>query len=181
MPRRNGNGVTSQYVQPVCFESLGSYLDFHPTRPKTHALFSLVGGTPVLGQTFGQHVKESFCTFWPERVMAPGTSTSSTATTFAGMNHVDAHLHDNLGLLSSRSTFAIGASISYLGVAPHKFLICSYKVTSHPSQSQCETGGGAHMVSLDCKSSTLLLSTVTRSSPLSTSRNVAWPTVRSQP
>ncbi|EDR01059.1 uncharacterized protein LACBIDRAFT_333627 [Laccaria bicolor S238N-H82] len=25
-----------------------------------------------------------------------------TATTFAGMNHVDAHLHDNLGLLSSR-------------------------------------------------------------------------------
>ncbi|EDR01046.1 uncharacterized protein LACBIDRAFT_312599 [Laccaria bicolor S238N-H82] len=109
------------------------------------------------------------------------------------MNHVDAHLHDNFGLLSpsvcfhssrnfifffqSRSTFATGASISYLGVAPHKFLTCSYKVISHPSQSQCETGGGAHMVSLDCKSSTLLLSTVTRSSPLSTSRN--GPTVRS--
>ncbi|EDR01054.1 uncharacterized protein LACBIDRAFT_333620 [Laccaria bicolor S238N-H82] len=74
-----------------------------------------------------------------------------TATTFAGMNHVDAHLHDNFGLLSPRSTFATGALISYLGVAPHKFLTCSYKVISHPSQSQCETGGGAHMVSLDLR------------------------------
>ncbi|EDR01062.1 uncharacterized protein LACBIDRAFT_312661 [Laccaria bicolor S238N-H82] len=136
MPRRNGNGATSQYVQPVCFESLGSHLDFHPTRPNTHALFYWVGGTPVL-----------------ERVMAPGTSTSSTATTFAGVNHVDAHFHDNLGLLSSsvcfhssrnftfffqsRSTFATGASISYLGVAPHKFLTCPYKVIFHLSQSQC--------------------------------------------
>ncbi|EDQ99339.1 uncharacterized protein LACBIDRAFT_335091 [Laccaria bicolor S238N-H82] len=80
MPRRNGNGATSQYVLPVCFESLGSFLDFHLTRPNTYALFPWVG----------------------ERVLAPGTSTGSTATTFAGMNYVDAHLHDNLGLLSSR-------------------------------------------------------------------------------
>ncbi|EDR09841.1 uncharacterized protein LACBIDRAFT_293727 [Laccaria bicolor S238N-H82] len=118
MPRRNGNGATSQYVLPVCFESLGSFLDFHPTRPNTYALFPWVG----------------------ERVLAPGTSTDSTATTFAGMNYVDAHLHDNLGLLSSRL---------WRPEEEHTWL----------------------------RSSTLLPSNVTRSSPLSTSRNVAWPTL----
>ncbi|EDQ98811.1 uncharacterized protein LACBIDRAFT_335634 [Laccaria bicolor S238N-H82] len=121
MPRRNGNGATSQYVLPVCFESLGSFLDFHPTRPNTYALFPWVG----------------------ERVLAPGTSTGSTATTFAGMNYVDAHLHDNLGLLSSRL---------WRPEEEHTWL----------------------------RSSTLLPSNVTRSSPLSTSRNVAWPKNRSK-
>ena len=42
-----------------------------------------------------QQVKESFCSFWPERLPAPGTSTSSTATPSAGTNQDEAHLHDN--------------------------------------------------------------------------------------
>ena len=43
-----------------------------------------------------QQVKESFCSFWPEWLLAPGTLTSSTATPSAGRNQDKAHLHDNL-------------------------------------------------------------------------------------
>ena len=62
----------------------------------TYVLFAWAGGTPVLDSSLGQHVKENFCSFWPERLLAPGTSTSSTATPCAGTNQDDAHLHDNL-------------------------------------------------------------------------------------
>ncbi|EDR00480.1 uncharacterized protein LACBIDRAFT_313401 [Laccaria bicolor S238N-H82] len=95
---------------------------------------------------------ESFCSFWSERVLAPGTSTSSTATPFAGMNHVDAHLHDNLGSLSSSVCFHSsrnftflfqpearsqpGSSISYIGAGAAQFVTCDH-VIRHPSQSQC--------------------------------------------
>ena len=54
----------------------------------TYVLFAWVGGTPVLGSSTG------YALF--EQLLAPGTSTSSTAKPCTGANPDDAHLHDNL-------------------------------------------------------------------------------------
>ena len=42
----------------------------------------------ILISTFDQHVKVNFCSFWPEWLLEPGTSSSSTVTPLVGANLV---------------------------------------------------------------------------------------------
>ena len=74
--------------------AFGSYLDSHST--PTFFSLGLVVHPCWVQLLVNTLLKERFCSFWPELLLAPGTSTSSTATPCAGTNQDDAHFHDNL-------------------------------------------------------------------------------------
>ena len=100
---------------------LGSYLNSHST------LTFFLHGLVIHPYWVRQKLKESFCSFWPERLLAPGTSTSSTATPSASTNQDEAHLHDNL------DNCYPGEPSLHVKVLPTDNSLCPHSVCFHPN------------------------------------------------
>ncbi|EDQ99145.1 uncharacterized protein LACBIDRAFT_335301 [Laccaria bicolor S238N-H82] len=76
------------------------------SRREAHSPFRCLGGTGTgrPHNTFNRFALKVLAPIWIFTQHDPTRTLffTGTATTFAGVNHVDAHFHDNLGLLSSR-------------------------------------------------------------------------------